>query len=228
VSVLWCFHDDAEGLRRIMQLIVGVDECGYGSIAGSLVVAAVAFSSTVTCPSIAWASRGRLKQIYVQDSKKIPREFLAPLAREIEKQSVARTVLVRPAEVIDRLGIWEARREAMVLAIQRVVERCALINPANTEELRIIVDGDLDLGNCSFPYEAIAHADRDFFQVGAASILAKEIQLQIMQELHKLHPQYDFYHNAGYPTPMHIAMLKKHGITKYHRKSYKTVQELLP
>ena len=48
-----------------------------------------------------------------------------------------------------------------------------------------------------------------------------------MINLAKKYPQYGFDKNKGYPTKAHKEALKKYGITKYHRKSYEPVKQLL-
>ena len=41
----------------------------------------------------------------------------------------------------------------------------------------------------------------------------------------KIYPMYDLAHNKGYGTKKHIEAIKKYGITKYHRLSYKPVSD---
>lgn len=207
-----------------MRLIVGVDEVGYGSIAGPLVVAATAFDETTEKFKIVWYnSHGKRRDLVVRDSKAVQHEMLPILARVIEKESVAHSVIVRNPPQIDEEGITKVRCDAMVLAVRRVIERTALI--ATYDDVDVIVDGDLDLGDCGFQYRAVPKADRDIWQVSAASILAKEIQVQAMQLLHQKKPQYGWSKNNGYPTPDHVAALKKHGVSVHHRRSYRTVRE---
>jgi len=48
-----------------------------------------------------------------------------------------------------------------------------------------------------------------------------------MDDLHKEFPQYGWNSNSGYGTSAHIEALQKHGICKYHRKSYAPIKKLL-
>jgi ribonuclease HII len=48
-----------------------------------------------------------------------------------------------------------------------------------------------------------------------------------MEKLHKKFPLYKFDKNKGYPTREHIAAIRKYGITKWHRKTYKPVREFV-
>jgi ribonuclease HII len=42
-----------------------------------------------------------------------------------------------------------------------------------------------------------------------------------MIELHEEHPEYGWNTNFGYATKKHQEALIKHGITKYHRQSFR-------
>jgi len=48
-----------------------------------------------------------------------------------------------------------------------------------------------------------------------------------MQELSKSIPEYGFEKHVGYGTKLHIDKLKIHGISQYHRKSFKPVAAML-
>jgi ribonuclease HII len=48
-----------------------------------------------------------------------------------------------------------------------------------------------------------------------------------MEELDKLYPEYGFARHKGYPTPQHLAALRRYGACSYHRKSFKPVIEVI-
>ena len=48
-----------------------------------------------------------------------------------------------------------------------------------------------------------------------------------MEKIHKEYPEYNWGKNKGYPTKEHKLAIKKYGITKYHRKSFKLYDEQL-
>ena len=64
-------------------------------------------------------------------------------------------------------------------------------------------------------------------QISAASILAKVARDDEMIALDEQLPQYGFAGHKGYPTKAHLAALAEHGVTPYHRKSFKPVSALL-
>jgi ribonuclease HII len=45
--------------------------------------------------------------------------------------------------------------------------------------------------------------------------------------MHESHPQYGFATHKGYPTADHIAALRAHGVTAWHRRSFGPVRDLL-
>jgi ribonuclease HII len=45
--------------------------------------------------------------------------------------------------------------------------------------------------------------------------------------LHLLHPAYGFDAHKGYPTPAHLAALRRHGACAAHRRSFAPVRALL-
>lgn len=209
------------------RLIIGVDEVGCGAIAGPLVVAAVAFRSSTRQPVLKRFSFERGKDVPVQDSKRITASLLPRLEELIWEKCVDHELRVcSPAEV-DRLGVMEAQTSSMRVILYRLLERINFAHPGAFEDYRIIVDGDITLGECRFKYAALAGADRDVWQVGAASIIAKNRQLIEMQKLHARDSRYNWDKNKGYPTPEHVKALRKHGVSQHHRRSYKTVKEIL-
>lgn len=44
---------------------------------------------------------------------------------------------------------------------------------------------------------------------------------------HEHYPQYEFARHKAYPTPLHLALLKEHGVCPIHRRSFAPVAKLL-
>ena len=80
--------------------------------------------------------------------------------------------------------------------------------------------------------EIIAHTlvtggDDKFRNIAAASILAKTYHDEYVQGLIRENPdllKYGWDTNMCYGTKKHMDAIKKYGITKYHRKSFKPCQ----
>lgn len=61
--------------------------------------------------------------------------------------------------------------------------------------------------------------------IAAASILAKTHRDAFMYNLVEQYPHYSWLTNKGYPTKAHRAAIMEHGITPYHRKSFRLLPE---
>ena len=61
--------------------------------------------------------------------------------------------------------------------------------------------------------------------ISAASILAKVARDLFCEQMHQSHPQYGFATHKGYGTPEHLAALKEHGASPWHRRSFAPVRE---
>jgi ribonuclease HII len=63
--------------------------------------------------------------------------------------------------------------------------------------------------------------------VSAASVYAKVKRDKFMTKLHFENPVYGFNNHFGYGTQAHIKALKRYGVSKYHRKTFKPIMKLL-
>lgn len=184
----------SQGFSRIM----GLDEVGRGCLCGPVVAAGVILKpGTKLDPEIG-------------DSKQIPREVRAELASEIKKNSLFWTIKeCTPAE-IDKINILKASIKAMLLCSEE----------KGAEPDYLLVDGNRFTSSV-IPYSCIIKGDDKSASIGAASIIAKVYRDNLMKKLHNEFPHFGWDENVGYPTKRHFDGLKKHGYTKYHRKSFR-------
>jgi ribonuclease HII len=119
-------------------------------------------------------------------------------------------------EEIDRLNILQAT----LLAMRRAVQRLDLALD------EVLVDGN-QCPTIDHPVRAVIKGDATVPAISAASILAKTARDRFMCELHALRPEYGFSRHKGYPTPEHLAALRRHGVSEYHRRSFAPVRALL-
>ena len=179
------------------QIEVGLDEAGRGCLAGPVTAAAVILPEDFYHPLL-------------NDSKKLTRRQRDELRPVIEREALAYAVVHVEERVIDEINILNAS----ILAMHRCMDALTI-----TPEF-ILVDG-----NRFKPYLGIAHScvvkgDEKYASIAAASVLAKTYRDQLMQELHKKFPMYNFAAHKGYPTAAHKEALKQHGRCKHHRKSF--------
>lgn len=184
--------------------VAGVDEAGRGPIAGPVVAACVVLPSDHAIEGIA-------------DSKCLTTARRQRLFTLIRDRAVALGIgLASPAE-IDRLNILQASLLAMRRAVQRLPFRPALL----------LIDGNHCLPNYPFPQRAIVDGDATSEVIAAASILAKVVRDRLMEDYDRLYPLYGFARHKGYATPAHLHLLRHHGVSPLHRRSFAPVAELL-
>lgn len=186
------------------SLECGTDEAGRGCLAGPVTAAAV-----ILPPDFALDLLNDSKQI----SEKI-REKLKPL---IEEQAVSFSVTHLEPLVIDDINILNASIKAMQESILK-------LNPTPNY---IIVDGNRFKPLNNIPYTTIVKGDSKFMSIAAASVLAKTYRDEYMDKIHEEFPMYNWKKNKGYPTVEHREAIKKYGVTKYHRMSFRLLPEQL-
>ncbi|RMG95587.1 MAG: ribonuclease HII [Chloroflexi bacterium] len=190
-------------------LIAGLDEAGRGALAGPVVAAAVILPLTRP-DQLALLNK-------VNDSKQLTARTREKLYQLIVAQAVAWGVGIVAAEVIDRIGILPATREAMRTAVSQLA-------PAPDY---LLIDGRIRLRNLPTPQQAVIRGDSLSLSIAAASIIAKVTRDQIMTELDKNYPQYGFARHKGYGTAHHLATLAQHGPSPVHRFSFAPLRNTL-
>jgi ribonuclease HII len=176
----------------------GCDEAGRGCLAGPVVAAAVILPP-------------RFKHKLINDSKQMNHDDRMEAREIIISRAIEYAIGVKSEKEIDKHNIHNASYLAMHKALDQLKNR-----PSH-----IIVDG-----NRFIPYQNIAHTcvikgDGKYLSIAAASILAKTHRDLLMTQLHKEFPQYGWITNMGYPTKEHRQAILSHGITDYHRRSFK-------
>ncbi len=176
----------------------GTDEAGRGCLAGPVTAAAV-----ILPPSF--------KNEILNDSKKLTlrkREVLKPL---IESEALCYGVAHIDVETIDSINILNAS----ILGMHRALDLL------NNQPAHILVDGNRFKPYKSLTHDCIIRGDGIYMTIAAASVLAKTYRDAYMEVLHEEYPMYNWKQNKGYPTLEHRQAIKKYGLTKYHRKSFK-------
>ncbi len=176
----------------------GCDEVGRGCIAGPVVAAAVILPKDYINNSII-------------DSKKLSSKKREEIGKEIIGNAIAWSVSEVSNNTIDKINILNAS----ILAMHRAIDKLK-VSPEF-----IIVDGNRFKPYKNVNHECIIKGDNKFQNIAAASILAKNYRDDLMKNLSKKFDKYSWESNFGYPTKKHRDSIKKHGITDYHRKSFK-------
>ncbi|MCU0303404.1 MAG: ribonuclease HII [Thermoanaerobaculales bacterium] len=189
-------------LRR-SAAIIGVDEVGRGSLVGPVVVCAARFERIP-------------RSARVRDSKLLTARQRREVALWLRQVCPAWVVVEVWQETIDRLNILEATRLAMTAAVR------ALAAP----DTEVVVD-QVTLGDLGLPVHSPVRADRDYFTVAAASILAKVHRDRVLAELAADDDRWDWSRNMGYGTVEHRRAVERWGRSYLHRQSFR-VSRVLP
>lgn len=184
------------------RFIAGIDEVGRGPLAGPVVACAVILSPD--------------HPIYgLDDSKKLSTKRRGELFTQIQENALGIGIGVVDHAEIDRVNIYQASRQAMLLAVNELpIPPSALLLDAMT------IDSPL-------PQEKIIKGDARSVSIAAASIVAKEMRDSLMKEYHEQYPYYGFDKNAGYGTKVHLEGLRVHGPCEIHRRTFAPVAAVI-
>ncbi|WP_350293807.1 ribonuclease HII [uncultured Croceitalea sp.] len=182
----------------------GTDEAGRGCLAGPVTAAAVILPE-------------KFQNNILNDSKQLSEHKRNLLRSIIEENATHFGVCHIFEKEIDKINILNAS----ILAMQKSLDK--LENKPNL----ILVDGNRFKPYYNVPYKCIVKGDSKYMSIAAASVLAKTYRDEYMLKLHEEFPMYNWVKNKGYPTKEHREAIRKYGLTKYHRKSFKQLPEQL-
>ena len=186
------------------QWIAGLDEVGRGPLAGPVIAASVILLDK--CDNSSFV-----------DSKTINAKNRSRLYKELKQNGAQISVGVVSEADIDRLNILQASLLAMKKAI--------LSMPVQPDFL--LVDGNQPVP-ISIPQQTLVKGESKSASIAAASIVAKVVRDEMMDQYHLQYPEYNFQKNRGYPTLEHRNAIKTYGPCAIHRQSFKCVKEFLP
>ena len=191
------------------EIVVGIDEAGRGPLAGPVSAGAVVIE--------------RENQIVekVRDSKKMTEKQRDEAYDKIKEISTAWGVGMVDSKEIDAIGIQEAVKKAMILALVNVEHM--LKKKADF----LIIDGTNVLPIIGYKMMKIQQGDLNHYSISAGSVLAKVDRDRVMKEYAIKYPEYGFERHVGYGTKLHMEMLKKFGPCDIHRRCFRPVREFL-
>ena len=185
-----------------VSLIAGVDEVGRGPLVGPVVAAACILPVDYHLDGLT-------------DSKKLSEKKRNEYFNIIKKDAISFGIGIIDAKKIDEVNIYEASKLAMLEAIKKLD-----IKPEH-----LLIDAmklDIDI-----PQTSIIKGDFLSQSIAAASVLAKVTRDEMMYELDKKYPEYQFASHKGYPTKKHIENIKKYGLLSNYRFTYKPICDLI-
>lgn len=192
--------------HTIGTIEAGCDEAGRGCLAGPV------FAAAVILPEKPSFSISEL----LQDSKKLSPARREKVGEIIKQEASAWGIASVDNDEIDKINILNAS----ILAMHKTLDNLK-IRPEN-----IIVDGNRFKPYGEIHHKCIVKGDAKYMSIAAASILAKTYRDKYMMSIHKEYPHYGWNKNKGYPTAYHREMIRLHGISQYHRKTFKINEQL--
>ena len=91
----------------------------------------------------------------------------------------------------------------------------------------VLIDGNKLPKIDNYNLKNIIKGDQKIPEISAASIIAKVSRDRLVSKMSKKFKKYFWDKNSGYGTKDHIKAIKKFGITKYHRKTFQPVHNIL-
>jgi ribonuclease HII len=193
-------------MEREITHVIGVDEAGRGPLAGPVAVGIVLIPRNFDWRLIP----------DVGDSKKITprnREAIFQRAQTLKKQGTLNFCVVQvSAQVIDRVGITRSVARGISRGLKKLN-----VDPACAD---VRLDGLLKAPPKFKWQKTIIKGDVKEKVIGLASICAKVTRDRTMVRFARTYPPYGFDVHKGYGTQAHIATIRKHGLSKIHRRSF--------
>jgi len=186
-----------------MKILAGVDEVGRGSLIGPVYAAAVILDKSIN-------------EKLLKDSKSLTKDRREELDKYIRENSIW-AIGQASIKEIEKINILHASLLAMKRAILKLKKKPSLV----------LIDGNKlpDLKNYKLKY--IIKGDQKIPSISAASIIAKVSRDRFITQLSKQFSNYGWDTNSGYGTKEHLIAIKRFGITKYHRKTFSPICDLL-
>ena len=205
-------------------LEAGTDEAGRGCLAGPVTAAAVILPENF-----------ELK--ILNDSKQLSEKIREQLKPVIENSAISFAVTHLEPIIIDEINILNASLKAMQECILRLNPTPLYIivdgnrpllskNSFKKSSGKIFTDNEMEILQ-SIPSSSIVKGDSKYRSIAAASVLAKTYRDEYMNKIHEEFPMYNWKQNKGYPTKEHREAIRKYGVTKYHRMSFRLLPEQL-
>tara|TARA_B100001564_G_C20590344_1_gene647522 strand:+ start:554 stop:1171 length:618 start_codon:yes stop_codon:yes gene_type:complete len=190
-------------------LEAGLDEAGRGPLFGPVYIGCVILDPNETYnPDL------------IKDSKKLNARKRLIAFDYIKEHAIDYSVYSNDEKVIDKINILQATYKGMHQAVNKL-----RVYPDH-----LLVDGTYFIpyfnvkASDYLPHTCVKSGDDKYYNVAAASILAKVSRDKYIEKLcdsdSTLEEYYGIRSNKGYGAKRHIDGIKTYGITEWHRKSF--------
>lgn len=225
------FSYEKKLLAKGYEYIAGVDEVGKGCFAGPLVTGCVIFPKDIIIP----------EDITVNDSKQVKPRQREKSTKWIKDNALAWGIGEVSAQKINHVGMGKAAKMCFRQAISAARKRLGkpidfLLADAffvsyvpglparrrRNKKGKLYKNSKANAEGVHGRQLAIIDGDAKSASIAAASIIAKVYRDKLMQTLSRRpkNKVYGWGRNKGYGTREHQIAIKKHGLTRQHRKQW--------
>jgi ribonuclease HII len=194
-------------MKKDYEYICGVDEAGRGPLAGPMSLAFFVVKAEKQKEVL-----GPLLKKGLNDSKKLSHKKREELYKMLNPKNFVHSHI--SAKLIDRYGI----SKCLQILIKRLLKKMTRLN-LDPKKTLFLLDGSLKMPHEYFS-KVIIGGDGIEPTIMAASIVSKVRRDRRMKRLALKYPKYGFEVHKGYGTTAHRKMIKKHGLSKEHRRSF--------
>ena len=195
------------------KLEVGIDEAGRGPLFGRVYIGAVILPQDDT-----------FDHSLMRDSKKLNEKKREEAYKYIVNNAIDWTSYWVTEKQVDEMNVFQATHYGMHKAIDNLI-----VTPEH-----ILVDGnkfyEYERDGQIIPSQCIVGGDDKYSSIAAASIIAKVERDRYIKDMCYKYPNlnhfYDLEKNKGYGTKKHLDGLRKHGLSKWHRKTFGLCKKL--
>ena len=231
-------------LQHTTCVCMGIDEAGRGPLAGPVVAAAAMVPATipgitdskqltkehvreelyqriVQSPNVRWA-------VAVVDAPTI--DEINILQATLKAMTMAAQSVIAPCP--NRVPVACIGIQGCFVACGQTdgdgmpIPRDALTSLDHDSLPYALIDGNKVPKDMPCPAEAIVKGDSKEYLIAAASILAKVTRDRLMHQYHDLYPQFDLGQHKGYPTAAHMALVRQHGASPIHRRTFAPLKHM--
>jgi len=199
---------------------IGVDEVGRGPLFGRVYTAAVILPKDDS-----------FDHFKMKDSKRFhSKKKIQEVANYIKENAISWSISFEDEKTIDKMNILQATQQSMHKCIEDILKK-----QGNTHTYKLLIDGSYfksyfyysssDKKIKQMEHECIVGGDNKYTSIAAASILAKVARDEYIEQLCTEYPYLDEHYciasNKGYGAKKHMDGIVAHGITPWHRRSFR-------
>lgn len=203
------------------KIVVGVDEAGRGPLAGPLTISVFAAPQNL---------KNKLIKILggkIKDSKQFSPERRKEIYKSLSKLRKEDGILFDIShisnKIIDEKGISYATKLGIKRCLNKLEHKIQdnKDSPCLIQKCGVIrLDGSLKAPEKYTNQKTIIGGDSKDAFIACASVVSKVRRDRLLCRLAKKYPQYSFEIHKGYGTALHYRLLRKHGLSEIHRRSF--------